>query len=377
MAKKAFFVFRFIYLVFIVLLINQCTSPSGWKGSPYLYGSGKYGSLSTKARIVRVKIYEGAAKEIDFMGPYIFIKDNNSKGQGEGIIKPDFSGEFRGHEEKFKIANNIYIGRLKVSIDNGKYIFINLISEEEYLISVVGHEMNASWPLETLKAQTVVARTYLYQRMRENKDKIFDIDGTTKHQVYGGKIENDENLREAILKTSREVVMFSGDLAEVFFHSACGGHTEDAKEVWEKSFAYLTGKKTGFCKDSPEYSWKKSIPINRLEKMFGVKQITSVKIQKKTTSGRAESIALFSGSASKIVKADIFREKLDVKSTFFDLKIISSNLEFTGKGYGHGVGLCQWGSRKMVENKKASYKQIIYFYFPGTVVSRARMPVIT
>ncbi|MDH5721154.1 MAG: SpoIID/LytB domain-containing protein [Spirochaetia bacterium] len=365
-----------IFTVSNLILFNQCASPKGWKGSSYLYGSGSYGSLFAGKKTVRVKIHEGKPVEIDFMGEFEVVQIDRRRFQKKGTYLPNSTVHLSGKNKKFKIGKKIYSGDIAVQKSAENFLYINHVSEDSYLISVVGHEMNDSWPQEALKAQTVVARTYLYQRMLENSRKEYDVDGTTNNQVYGGKLKDENNLELAVQKTSREVIMYNGTIADVFFHSSCGGHTEDSESVWQKPHPYLIAKKTGHCQDAKDFQWSETFSKHTIETKLKIKDLKNIKVKSRTRSGRAETVVFTAKNKSREILSEDLRKNLGLKSTFFDMRVNSDKVEVSGRGYGHGVGMCQWGSKNLADNKKVNYRQILRFYFPNTRVGRMSFPMV-
>jgi len=118
------------------------------------------------------------------------------------------------------------LGKLRIYNEGGKLSFINVVDIEEYVKGVLPKEMPFYWPLEALKAQAVVARTYVLYKMKENKDKTYDVRDPTLSQVYGGKSSQRFKTDLAVWMTKKKVLNFKGELFPAYYHSCCGGQTE-------------------------------------------------------------------------------------------------------------------------------------------------------
>jgi stage II sporulation protein D len=258
---------------------------------------------------------------------------------------------------------------------------INEIGLEDYLAGILPEEVNPGWPIESLKAQAVVSRTYALKNLRKHEKDGFDLCTETHCQVYGGVESEKKTTTEAVEQTRSEVLTFKGDLVQALFHACCGGYTEDPVNVWIWSAAtpsYLKGRRDKFCKDSPHAFWKNRIEgefiSQRLNKAgFDVGKIESIRISGRDRSGRAELLKIKHSYGTLSIMASKFRLAVDpwlIKSTLFD-KIVryGSTFEFRGSGWGHGVGMCQWGA-KVMSDKKYTYKEILKFYYPGTEVEK-------
>ncbi len=326
------------------------------------------------SEIIRVKLYEGSPLPVETRR-YRFRSKNGTE-TGSGNFIPTASGVLSVSGKLFRFKGKNYPGELEIAVRKGHFTYINLVSLDDYLVSVAGHEMSPNWPLESLKAQVVVARTYLFQKIKEANGRLWHVDGTTNHQVYGGLVQNEQNLREAVTTTRGQVINFSGQLAQVFFHSSCGGHTASAREVWGSDFAYLPAQHSRYCEPAPVYRWKESVSLAEIGSRLGLGKIRSLQVKDRSPSKRVKTLQASTASGIKIIRADDFRMKLGasrIKSTFFGLKQQGGNLIVSGRGYGHGVGMCQWGAKFMAEKHNLSYRQIIRHYFPGTSIGNVSL----
>lgn len=247
------------------------------------------------------------------------------------------------------------------------------VSLERYVASVLAGEVPASWPIEALKAQAVASRTYALRRYQERKARPFHLEATTMDQVY--RKETKPVFVSATKATEAMVLMDGEQLCETSFHSTCGGKTASAKEVWGTSHTHLNGISCPYCKDSPTYKWQSKIAKSELEKKLNL-NISSLSISKRYGDGRVRAF-LINGKEDPSLNGHKLRMKVGpmlIKSAMISkISLKDSFVVFEGNGFGHGVGLCQFGSRKMAEDG-SSFKDILKFYYPGTSLSR--MPAL-
>lgn len=246
---------------------------------------------------------------------------------------------------------------------------IESVPLERYVASVLAGEVHTSWPLEALKAQAVASRTFAIKRMRERQNQDYHIQSSVMDQVY--KRKTTDNFMNAVKETAGIVVSANGELAETSFHSTCGGRTTDARSVWGRSYPYLQGGICGYCEASPTYSWSTEIPLGDIATKFGQK-VSTITIKSRTPDGRTDML-LLSGSKKQTISGHELRMALGpmrVKSTMFsDIKVDGSRVKISGHGFGHGVGMCQYGALGMAKANK-NYQQILKHYYPGTNLKR-------
>ncbi|MCL2144723.1 MAG: SpoIID/LytB domain-containing protein [Endomicrobia bacterium] len=274
-----------------------------------------------------------------------------------------------------------YRGFLTVSKFNARAVVINVLTIEDYLKGVLPKEASPGWGMEALKAQAVISRTYTLANMGKHGGLGFDMCDTTHCQVYSGAAWEALSCNIAISKTKAEILTYGGKLAQTVFHANCGGHTEDPKYVWNWGGVtpeYLKGVKCGYCETAPHAVWEKTLDesfiIEKLSK-FGVGKIKSIDIKGKTPAGSAQEIVIDHSKGTLDMNAYKFRIAVDawqIKSTTFDsIKKDGAKFTFKGKGWGHKVGLCQWGAKGMADKGK-KYKNILEHYYPKTKMEKAK-----
>lgn len=355
-------------VAFCALLLSACSPPGRGKSAFYrpksASGANAFGGRD--GLTVRVKLYAGEAITVK-TDSYSFVTGKTSRrGKGsftfteEGTLTPG---------DAFVLNARRYAGALEARRTGGEWLYVNHVPIDEYLASVVSHEMSPAWHREALKAQAVVARTYLLTKMKERADKPYDVDTTTTYQVYGGIKKNDENARAAVAETRNEVLLHDGQLAQTFFHSSCGGTLASAQEVWGRPLAYLGVQNSPYCATAPVYKWQVKIPFSEIARRLALRGVKNVSVAERSSSQRVRTLKITTAAGTRSVHADKFRVALGaikVKSTFFGVARTGDSVVLTGRGFGHGVGLCQWGAKAQADERGMGYRRILDHYFPGT-----------
>ena len=256
-----------------------------------------------------------------------------------------------------------------------KLLVINHLSVEEYVAGVLYHEVAPWWPMEALKAQAIVARTFALYHAKVNADKDYDLLSTTYSQVYGGKTSERGRTSKAVRLTRNKVLTYQNRLFPTFYHATCAGYTENAASLWNINITPLKGRECQFCRRSPHFRWEKKISIRDIERAlieagFKVGSIESIRIVDRNISGRITDLEIISSGGRVKISGNRFRLAVGpeiIRSTNFDLKIKKRQVNFTGYGWGHGVGMCQWGAFFMAR-KGFNAEQILGFYYPESKI---------
>ncbi|MDR0823420.1 MAG: SpoIID/LytB domain-containing protein [Endomicrobium sp.] len=358
----------------------------------YAYGA------DTMPQIIRVGIILNATS-VNVGGSASFsIIDNNGKryNLSQGMTKLSYSnGQMLLGNNKLTLPIRVesakglvyagktaYRGYLIVSkTANNKVNIINVLKMEDYLKGVVPKESSSKWPLETLKSQAVISRTYAIANMGKHKAQGFDLCGDTHCQVFGGASAEVPIGNEAVVETAGEVLTYKGRYAQTVFHANCGGHTESPKYVWGWTEVpeYLEGVKCGYCQDAPYSTWETAIDESfirkQLSKTADIGEIQSISPSGKTPGGSAIDVIIKHSKGETMMNAYKFRLTIDawkIKSnTFKSIKKQNDKFFFIGNGWGHKVGLCQWGARGMGLDGK-NYAQILSYYYPKTKIEKVR-----
>lgn len=285
------------------------------------------------------------------------VPDRNDRLEVTGVLKGDLL-----------VDGARYPGKIEVCKDGAGMYLINELPLEEYVRNVVSWEVGPNWDLEALKVQAVIARTYALFKKSARNNTSYDVTSTVLDQVYRGDV-SDELVSDAVAQTRGEVLTYGGKLIEAFYHSTCGGETEDPREVFGRKYPYLRPVKSK-CDLSPYRVWEREIPLKEISKALGVPVVRGLSIRSYTSTGRVRTLRVSLDRRVTTVYATDLRKMLGWKrlpSTNFTFTRKGNNLFFRGKGYGHGVGLCQWGALEMARDGK-NYRQILSFYYPGTTI---------
>lgn len=270
----------------------------------------------------------------------------------------------------FSLNGNPYRGMLELHNIIGKIYAINIVKIDDYLFSVVPSEIPASWDIQALKAQAVAARTYTYYHLLNRKKKsLYDLDASTNFQVYKGISSEKQTTTLAVLETSGEIISHNHNPILSYFHSTCGGKTADDDFIWEgKGKTYLTGVKCNYCSQSPHYRWEEKFSLSEIKTSLSRKYSNVGKIKRISFTrhfGRVTEVEILHSSGKISLSGNNFRllfppQKL--KSMYFTSHKSGRGLIIRGRGWGHGVGLCQWGAKGMAE-RGASYRAILKYYY--------------
>jgi len=346
---------------------------------------------------VRVRVETGKDKLLLSIRSHYKIEDLNSAlrlKKGKRIRKkyiiPTNSGIKLGGTE-FKVYgiriiptrdSAIYIGgkRLRGTVDiirtkDCKLLVVNRLDVEKYLYGVLYNEVPQHWPMEALKAQGVAARTFVLHRAALAGDKDYDVTNDIYSQVYRGRSRESRNARKAVDATKGETLSWKGEILPAYYHAICGGYTENAEVVFGASLKPLRGRRCVYCRGARGMNWKASFSYRGIEKAltkYGIKAngMNYIVEGKRSRSGRLETIKIRGRDGVSSIDAYKFRLAIGpnkIRSTNFTLRITPKGIIFRGKGWGHGVGMCQWGAFGMAK-KRFKYKQILAHYYPGAKI---------
>jgi stage II sporulation protein D len=283
------------------------------------------------------------------------------------------------------IGDRWYRGRAVLVPTGQGLTAVNYVDIERYLYSVLGGEMNGNWPQEALKAQAVAARTYaLYQRER-TRSGVFDVGDTTRWQVYRGVQDESSGTQMAVNATEGQVLTYQGRLIEAVFHSSAGGYTDNSEEIWSEARPYLRAV-PDFDQGAPVYQWRKTFTPAQLSSLIpGIGEIRAFEPQQVTTGGRVKRMLVKGSQGTQTIEGDRMRDLLDLRSTKFAVKPIYGKLasknapqavpasfEVDGNGFGHGLGLSQYGAYNLAKEGK-NYQTIVLHYFSSTQLSRIQV----
>ncbi len=269
------------------------------------------------------------------------------------------------------IGDRWYRGRTRLVLSNGGLTAVNYVDLEQYLYSVIGSEMDGNWPQEALKAQAVAARSFALYKRQMSRNGIYDVGNTTSWQVYQGLVSESLGTHMAVDATSDQVLTYNGRVILAVFHSSSGGHTENAEDVWSESLPYLRGVED-YDQGTPEYQWVKTFSRSHLSSLLGISNINSLVLERTTPYGRVLAIKVVGSGRSRRMNGGQLRQALGLKSTRFTVTSTPTAFQINGRGYGHGLGMSQWGAYNLAL-RGANYQQIVLHYYQGTSLDKIQV----
>jgi stage II sporulation protein D len=367
-----------------VLAIVACVSlvsPGPGSGNvPVVRGQYKNG----RDQIVRIALAT-AAREGPSPGPE----------KGQLVVRPENGSFVQWNGKRYR-------GELVITATDSGSLVVNRLPMDDYLRGVVPLEIGnrTSAEMAAVQAQAVAARTYAYKHL--NDARPFDMYATVQDQVYGGVDAENPLSDTAIASTNDVVVLYNGQPITTPYHSTCGGSTAGVSEVWydQPDQPYLRpvsdkipGTNNYYCDPSPRFSWTQTYDATGLRAVMekylanytnapkaNLGRITDVREEGKTPSGRVAALTVQTESGSYTLRGNDIRFVLRdpkgviLNSTLFSLSAATtgggvSSLTLNGRGYGHGIGMCQWGAIGRARAGQ-NYRTILETYYPGTTIGR-------
>lgn len=261
----------------------------------------------------------------------------------------------------------------------GEFDLIGVVAMDEYILGVLQGEMPITWPEEALKAQAVAARSYVKAVIKERKNNLFHVESSVMDQVFRMSEHSDEKLLKLkqIVKETNNIYLTKDkeNIFKAYFHSDCGGHTRTAKSVWGYGDDGGTASDP-WCPLNPKANWEFS--LNKAEMLnkisdFLLEPITFNQLKFNNQKGSHNLIAFLSDD--KKVTYDDLRKIIGydkIKSANVIVHVNKDEVQFSGKGFGHGVGLCQWGSKYLAE-KGFHFDQILKHYYPKVKIIKSEI----
>ncbi len=276
-----------------------------------------------------------------------------------------------------RVNNRPYRGKTELSADLKGLLAVNELPLEEYLIGLINSEISSAWPIEAVKAQAVIARTYALHRKAIRRNQPYHLESTVMDQVYHGVVTEDSRAARAVSDTAGEVLTYDNEIIEAFYHSSCGGRTEASVNVWGKQLPYLKGVSCEYCLYNSNGTWEKRLTLKELEDKlraggYKVSAVSDVVAGARNSRGRVRDVIVSSQRGDLVLSGDKFRKAIGysvIKSTNFVVNVSDGRASFSGYGNGHGVGLCQWGAKQRALNG-FNYMEILSYYYPGTQLEK-------
>ena len=348
-----------------------------------------YVSRPRRGKVVRVAI-ECGVDQVRVSG----MKGNKYYKDYRVTQSNSFPFRLEPRDGKININGRDYRGSLEIRKIDANLWVINVLDMEEYLKGVVPCEIGGvpEKQIEAAKAQAVAARTYAMAHMGQHKDLGFDLYATVQDQVYRGIPCERDITNRAIESTAGEVLLYRSKPIEAKYHSTCGGRTADFNDIWSGNAPpYLRSVSCRYCSNSPHYEWKKELTRkeffnhlrNRLRKInMNIARdelIQSFRLKRNKRSKRVTHFVLVTNKQEYTIPTyrlrTLFGQPGDpgglLKSSYVYIKTKGDKVIIEGRGFGHGVGMCQFGALEMAKRGK-NYRQILYHYYRGTRIRKMR-----
>jgi stage II sporulation protein D len=296
-------------------------------------------------------------------------------GDGLEVNGARASGVRLRSEAPIRLNGREYTSLLEIVRIGDGLAVVNELPLEEYLVGVLRAEAGEKWPPEALRAQAIVARTYAAHHRRIAAGKPYHIVASTAHQQYFGRVPPDSPVWSAVRETAGQVLLWEGEVFPAFYHTESGGYTEDPRTVFAaRNMPALKPVRCDFSAGSPHYYWALDVRLTELAEILrrsqvGVGNVLGIDVSERTPSLRASVVTVHGTQGSVRLRGNDFRRMIGYdtfKSTLFAVAVDTQVARFSGRGYGHGVGMCQWGAKGMAEQGHTA-RQILEFYYPGTV----------
>ena len=281
------------------------------------------------------------------------------------FVPQDASSSFKLKSVQPDYKVRTYDDELQVSAQQKSLRLVNKVNIEKYVAGVVQWEVGTNNPQEFNKVKTIVCRTYALGNWRRHEDEGFQLCDEVHCQVFKGKTFN-QNIHDAALETAEYILVDdSARIITAAFFSNCGGQTMNSEDVWSKSVSSLRSVNDTFCLHKTNAVWEKKIPkdlwLDYIQTKYGFPVKDSIMVKKVLHFDQPRR-QVYLLNDKYFIPLKFVREDMKLKSTFFTIKEEGDNVVFSGKGFGHGVGLCQEGAMHMAE-KGYSYTKIINYYY--------------
>lgn len=334
-------------------------SPS--TGSYDVYGDGKILTNCDASGIFQMSIEGDSILLKTFektIGKFTSIKLTSKQSSGAFRIKSVLpESKVRTYED------NLTVG---LTPDKKQFLLINKVDIEKYIGGVVESESGSKTSPEYYKLQSILCRTYLLSNINRHVLEGFQVCDDVHCQAYLSRTV-DTDIKSAVSETKGLVVVDNDlNLITAAFSSNCGGQTVASQDVWAVSTTYLKSVRDTFCLNQPHAHWKRDIPMDDWKSYLQLKHKypidDSVKLNNATTFTQPNGRAIYFTDKDLKIPLKIVRADFQLKSTYFSVEQKGESVVFNGRGYGHGVGLCQEGAMRMAD-LKYSYKDILNFYY--------------
>lgn len=269
------------------------------------------------------------------------------------------------------IGDRWYRGRTLVIPTDQGLDAVNWVDLEEYLYSVIGGEMDSGWPQEALKAQAIAARTYaLYKRNEQRNHPTYDLGASPdRWQIYKGVISESPSIYAAVDSTAGQVLTHNNQIILSVFHACSGGHTENVEDVWGNPLAYLRAVQD-YDQNISACNWERTFSPNDISsRISGVGNVKEMVAEAHSPFRSVKALRIVGDKGTRVLKGEQVRTTLRLRSTRFNItRAADGNFVLQGLGFGHGLGMSQWGAYNLAR-QGANHLQILGHYYQGVTLT--------
>jgi stage II sporulation protein D len=323
----------------------------------FIDGKKKYTLKGSRSLIINVSgknVNLSLAKK-DYTGKNILLKGKKKAVISVKLIRP-------------KQKTCFYSGSINIFPKQNKLVLINLPPFQGYIAGVVEAESGTKADKEYYKSQAVICRTYALQKWNRHKKDGFNLCDGVHCQAYKGLSTANRTIKKSVKKTKNLVILDGNNrLIEALFSANCGGQTNNSEMVWSSEIPYLRSIKDPYCIDQRQAKWEKSISVKEFMNFLNYKGIKTDSLNTGDFEFKQPKRLKYYTINNQKLKLTTLRFGLHLRSTFFEIKPEGNRLIFYGRGYGHGVGMCQEGAMNMAK-KGEKYNEIIKFYYTGVKI---------
>ncbi len=318
---------------------------------------GEFFSVFKKGNVFHLTVEKGLIAVRDkqkLIGKFEEVSFNAIKEVSYGMIRPVTPS----------LDTRLYDDDMEISVKNNQLQIINKVDLEKYIAGVIESEGGPNAPAEYYKAQAVLIRTFAIKNMFKHAGEGFNLCDGVHCQAYKSKSRLNDSIYEATLATAGEVLADTdSNLIMASYHANCGGQTNTAENYWQKSLPYLVSVNDPFCKNGKHAYWEKTMPLNKWTEYLINRSVDVFEINKVDNfTFYQKNRARYYTTGNIRVPLRSIREDFDLKSTFFSVVQNDNSIKIKGRGYGHGIGLCQEGAIEMARVGYC-YIDILHFYY--------------
>lgn len=274
---------------------------------------------------------------------------------------------FEGPDPIIGLQGRSYRGAMRVKRQGASLRVINAVELEDYLSGVIGHEMPLGWHDEAVQAQAIAARTYALRELKPQRD--YDLESDTRSQVYRGVMRNDDRAQSMVRATKGLVVTHKGQMVTTYFHSTCGGDTIPASWVFKwikEDTPPLMGARDCTCQPSKYYRWETPVDFRKVRQLKVALPLRDLKVIHWPRGNYVKELVLI-GAQGKVQRWHGYsqaRSYLRLKAPAFTATLNEDRMGavFKSRGWGHGVGMCQFGAKGFAERGLSAEEIMLHFY---------------